>query len=91
MGSWTAVWVGTTVADGKAVTVAVYVGLAVMAANVGTSVGVDAAEAGASGQPAILAGKLAGSPPGGRTYLGRGKLRNAPKSAPIGTMPDETK
>lgn len=91
VGSWTAVWVGTTVADGKPVAVAVYVGLAVTAVNVGTSVGVDTAGAGASGQPTILAGKLAGSPPGGRTYFGRGKLRKAPKSAPIGTIPDETK
>ena len=49
------------------------------------------AETGASGQPATLAGKPAGAPPGGRTYLGAGKLRNAPKSAPVGTMPEEAK
>lgn len=69
--------------------VVVNVGPAVAEINVGMALGV--ANTGASGHPMTLTGKLAGSPPGGRTYLATGKLRNDPKSAPAGTRPEETK
>lgn len=57
------------------------------------TVGLDDMEIGgsASGQPDPVAGKSAGSPPGGNTYTGDGKFRNAPRSLPAGTICAEPK
>ena len=66
-------------------------GVKVATIDVAVTVDVEVGGRGASGQPLTLAGKPAGAPPGGRTYVGAGKLLKAPGSAPEGTIVDETK